>query len=407
MLAVQLLLKFQKITQDNMRENSFFSSEFLNKQNRIINGKVNTYADLPAPANHNGEIWLVKTTAGIVFISRKVAGLYISNGTAWNITTPVELDGYQTVIPTPTNNNIAITDANGQTKDGGKKISDLEQIVNKDATGGYAGLTLFKINFKNVANTFTSFFTNSNTASRTYTFPDVDGTVITTGDIGSITSSMIASPIKYAYWGMNSGDPTISGNAVPTMSYLKSPNNPSTISLNNNPNNDYALLTSFTQGGSVGILSFGQLNVNKNSWRIKANVLINGDADSLNFYFFANALPPYTNNGGSSSTALNQYEIQLNVFLDIIEIRYNGVVLKTFTNVSLNATVTSFVAFEIEFYYGNFRIYFGNQRSLVGDFTDSSFNSRTLNQNTFFGVRAYTGGFACYLGVQAINFTDY
>ena len=192
MLAVQLLLKFQKITQDNMRENSFFSSEFLNKQNRIINGKVNTYADLPAPANYNGEIWLVKTTTGIVFVSRKVAGLYISNGTTWNITTPVELDSYQTVIPTPTNNNIAITDANGQTKDGGKKISDLEQIVNKDATGGYVGLTLFKINFKNVANTFTSFFTNSNTASRTYTFPNVDGTVITTGDTGTITSSMIA-----------------------------------------------------------------------------------------------------------------------------------------------------------------------------------------------------------------------
>jgi hypothetical protein len=192
MLAVQLLLKFQKITQDNMRENSFFSSEFLNKQNRIINGKVNTYADLPAPANYNGEIWLVKTTTGVIFVNKKVAGLYVSNGTAWNIITPVEIDGYQKLITTPTNDNIAITDANGQTKDGGKKISDLEQIVNKDATGGYVGLTLFKINFKNVANTFTSFFTNSNTASRTYTLPDVNGTVITTGDTGTITSLMIA-----------------------------------------------------------------------------------------------------------------------------------------------------------------------------------------------------------------------
>lgn len=49
--------------------------------------------------------------------------------------------------------------------------------ANKDATGGYAGLTLFKINFKNVANTFTSFFTNSNTAARTYTFQDKTHTV--------------------------------------------------------------------------------------------------------------------------------------------------------------------------------------------------------------------------------------
>jgi hypothetical protein len=374
---------------------------------KIIDGEVDTYADLPAPANYNGEIWIVKTTTGVIFVNKKVAGLYVSNGTVWSIITPIEIDGYQKLITTPTNDNIAITDANGQTKDGGKKISDLEQIVNKDATGGYTGLTLFKINFKNVANTFTSFFTNSNTASRTYTFPDVDGTIITTGDTSSITSSMIAPPIKYAYWGMNSGNPTVAGNAVPTMSYLKSPNNPSTISLNNSPNNDYALLTSFTQTASVGILSFGQLNVNKNSWRIKANVLINGDADSLNFYFFANALPPYTNGSGNNSDALSQYEVQLNVYLDIIEIRYNGVVLKTFANVNLNASSMSFVAFEIEFYYGNFRIYFGNQRSLAGDFTDSSFNSRTLNQNTFFGVRAHTGGLTCYQGVQAINFTDY
>lgn len=52
-----------------------------------------------------------------------------------------------------------------------------ENVANKDASGGYVGLTLLKINFKNVLNTFTSFFTNSNTASRTYTFRDRDGTI--------------------------------------------------------------------------------------------------------------------------------------------------------------------------------------------------------------------------------------
>ena len=407
MLVVQLLLKFQKITQDNMQENSFFSSEFLNKKNRIIDGEVNTYADLPAPANHNGQIWIVKTTTGVVFVNKKVAGFYVSNGTIWTIITPVEIDGYQKLITTATNDNIATTDANGQTKDGGKKIADLEQVINKDATSGYAGLTLFKINFKNALNTFTSFFTNSNTASRTYIFPDVDGTVITTGDIGSITTAMLAPLTKYAYWGINSGDPTVASNAVPTMTYLKSPNNPSSILVNNVPNNDYVLLTSSSQGDSVGILSFGQLTINKNSWRIKANVLINGTADSINFYFFANALPPYTNGSGSQSVALNQYEIQFNVFVNIIEIRYNGVVLKTFSNFNLNAGSMSFIAVEIEFYYGNFRVYLGNQRSLVGDFTDSSFSSRTLNSNTFFGVRAHTGGLTASQGVQAINFTSY
>jgi len=55
--------------------------------------------------------------------------------------------------------------------------------ADKDASNGYPGLTLFKINFKNVAGTFTSFFTNSNTAARTYTFPDKDGTVAMTSDV--------------------------------------------------------------------------------------------------------------------------------------------------------------------------------------------------------------------------------
>ena len=64
-----------------------------------------------------------------------------------------------------------------------KQITDL--IANKDASGGYAGLTLFKINFKNALNTFTSFFTNSNTAVRTYLFPDKSGTVAMLDDIGS------------------------------------------------------------------------------------------------------------------------------------------------------------------------------------------------------------------------------
>jgi hypothetical protein len=58
-----------------------------------------------------------------------------------------------------------------------------ENTANKDVSGGYVGLTLLKINFKNVANTFTSFFTNSNTAARTYTFPDRTGTIADDTDI--------------------------------------------------------------------------------------------------------------------------------------------------------------------------------------------------------------------------------
>lgn len=60
-----------------------------------------------------------------------------------------------------------------------------ENVANKDATGGYAGLTLFKINFKNALNTITSFFTNANTVARTYTFQDKDGTIADIVDVAT------------------------------------------------------------------------------------------------------------------------------------------------------------------------------------------------------------------------------
>jgi hypothetical protein len=64
----------------------------------------------------------------------------------------------------------------------------------KDATGGLVGLTLFKINFKNAANTFTSFLTNTNTASRTYTFPDYDATVATIDGTETFTNKTLTTP---------------------------------------------------------------------------------------------------------------------------------------------------------------------------------------------------------------------
>lgn len=65
-----------------------------------------------------------------------------------------------------------------------------ENPANKDASGGYAGLTLFKLNLRNAANTFTSFLTNAATAARTWTMQDRDGTVaFTTGSTASLASS--------------------------------------------------------------------------------------------------------------------------------------------------------------------------------------------------------------------------
>lgn len=77
------------------------------------------------------------------------------------------------------------------TSDADKPISTLTQTAldlkeataNKDASNGYAGLTLLKINFWNTLGTFKSFFTNANTAARTYTFPDRDGTIADDTDL--------------------------------------------------------------------------------------------------------------------------------------------------------------------------------------------------------------------------------
>jgi hypothetical protein len=127
------------------------------------------------------------TTAGIVvqtgtdtFTKRNVTG---NNGIT--ITNGGGVSG--DIAIAPTYGSLVNTIAQGNDT----RIVNAEQNANKDASGGYVGLTLFKINFKNVLNTFTSFFTNSNTASRTYTFPDVNGTVVTSGDTGSVTSAMI------------------------------------------------------------------------------------------------------------------------------------------------------------------------------------------------------------------------
>lgn len=96
-------------------------------------------------------------------------------------------------------------------KDSWSKASDFqtalwytaEDSANKDNTWWYVWLTLFKINFKNVLNTITSFFTNSNTIARTYTFPDKDWTVAMTSDItwtNSWTNTWDQTSIVWITW---------------------------------------------------------------------------------------------------------------------------------------------------------------------------------------------------------------
>ena len=75
---------------------------------------------------------------------------------------------------------------------GDQDLSGYQLTSAEDASGGYVGLTLFKINFKNVLNTFTSYFTNSNTASRTYTFQDRNGTIADDTDLGTKQDTLVS-----------------------------------------------------------------------------------------------------------------------------------------------------------------------------------------------------------------------
>jgi hypothetical protein len=62
-------------------------------------------------------------------------------------------------------------------------LAGKQNTSEKDASNGYVGLDLLRIKFKNVANTFTSFLTNTNSAARTYTFQNRDGTIADDTDI--------------------------------------------------------------------------------------------------------------------------------------------------------------------------------------------------------------------------------
>jgi hypothetical protein len=172
--------------------------------NPIINSIVNNtivvanYSALPAVGTVTGKFYWASAEEGSRWNpftgAYKNAGMYYSNGVTWEFLN-VPYNATQSEVNTGTNTDKFVTP---NTLTNATVITNKELLSNKDATGGYAGLTLFKINFKNVANTFTSFFTNSNTASRTYTFQDRNGTIADNTDLAlksgtSILDSLIFS----------------------------------------------------------------------------------------------------------------------------------------------------------------------------------------------------------------------
>lgn len=60
-----------------------------------------------------------------------------------------------------------------------------QDVSGKNASGGYPGLSLFKLQLPNNANTFTSLLQNTNTAVRTYSLPDRTGTLADDTDMAT------------------------------------------------------------------------------------------------------------------------------------------------------------------------------------------------------------------------------
>jgi hypothetical protein len=146
-----------------------------------------------------GDYYKISVAGAMGGIQFAIGDSMIFNGTDWD-----KIDSSDQVTSVAgrqgavvlTKSDVGLSDVDN-VSDINKPISAAQQTAlntkqdtsGKDASNGYAGLTLFKLNLRNVANTVTSWFTNSNTTARTYTLPDKDGTVAMTSDLTSASIS--------------------------------------------------------------------------------------------------------------------------------------------------------------------------------------------------------------------------
>jgi len=136
-----------------------------------FDASVNTYPVLTGSSSSGtilkGDIWTISVIA--------TSGALLGYGIGSTVRSLIDNPGQ-----TPANWSIELHDI-GYTP---------ENVSNKNTSGGYAGLTLFKLSLKNALGTVTNFFTTAATIARTWTMPDKDGTVALLSDIPSIDNSI-------------------------------------------------------------------------------------------------------------------------------------------------------------------------------------------------------------------------
>ena len=136
----------------------------------------------------NDTVYMQDASNSASSVRYKVSSTVVQSGSYFKIPVTVDIAATGAEIA---NNSVTVLAFRISALGGGLGYT-AENVANKDASNGYAGLTLFKLNMRNVANTFTSFFTNTNTAARTYTLPDKDGTVAMLSD--SIIAQTVFAP---------------------------------------------------------------------------------------------------------------------------------------------------------------------------------------------------------------------
>lgn len=154
---------------------------------------------LPAAALANSRYYLVVSEPGTITsgnapnVSLSPPDIVLSNGTSWT-----EIDVSQTVTSQVASNvsftpagNISSTHVQAAIEElDNEKLGDTGGTVNGELLIGTTGSLAFEGSTANAFETYIAVV--DPTADRTITLPDVSGTVVTTGDTGTVTSTMIA-----------------------------------------------------------------------------------------------------------------------------------------------------------------------------------------------------------------------
>lgn len=148
----------------------------------------------PSPTGGNTAMITLLTSTGGVETDIEIVTMTARSGDTMTITRAQE---GTTAVSHAAGSVVSLRDTAAFFNAAAAAIAVQESTTNKNASGGYLGLSGFSAMLKNAAGTVTSLIASAATTARTWTFPDKSGTVAMTSDITGTNS------------GTNTGDQTI------------------------------------------------------------------------------------------------------------------------------------------------------------------------------------------------------